>query len=157
MCPTPRASIILFPLPCSFPILMEACQEDNTMTESEVQGVRGWPGGEKVSGVQPSQDSIFIRSAGWATDKTTRDVRERTNMLTSTPHTPHLLHSRTPRWWQEMKRSTKNKQTKEKKTKNLPHHNSQTLLHGYSDLIHFTAAQMHHKSLLGDIWSPQLC
>lgn len=70
-------------------------------------------------------------------------------------HTPHLLHSRTPRWWQEMKQSTK-KQTKERK-KNLPHHNSQTLLHGYSDLIHFTAAQMHHKSLWGDIWSPQLC
>lgn len=50
------------------------------------------------------------------------------------------------------------KQTnKRKEKKNLPHHNSQTLLHGYSDLIHFTAAQMHHKSLLGDIWSPQLC
>lgn len=112
-------------------------------------------GGEKVSGVLPSQDSIFIGSAGWATDKTTRDACERTNKLTSTPHTPHLLHSRTPRWWQEMKQSTK-KQTKEKK-KNLPHHNSQTLLHGYGDLIHFTAAQMQHKSLWGDIWSPQLC
>lgn len=44
------------------------------------------------------------------------------------------------------------KQTnKRKEKKNLPHHNSQTLLHGYSDLIHFTAAQMPHKSLLGDI------
>lgn len=41
---------------------------------------------------------------------------------------------------------TVNKKTNKRK-KTLPHHNSQTLLHGYSDLIHFTAAQTHHKSL----------
>lgn len=51
-----------------------ACQEDNTMTESEVRGVRGQRGtargGEEVNGVLPARSSRFIRSAGWAADKT---------------------------------------------------------------------------------------
>lgn len=74
------------------------------------------------------------------------------------PPPTHLIsftqgHQDDDRKWNGQQKTNKQK----KKKKNLPHHNSQTLLHGYSDLIHFTAAQMHHKSLLGDIWSPQLC
>lgn len=74
------------------------------------------------------------------------------------PPPTHLIsftqgHQDDDRKWNGQQKTNKQK----KKKKKLPHHNSQTLLHGYSDLIHFTAAQMHHKSLWGDIWSPQLC
>lgn len=99
MCTTLCTSIILFPLRYVFPIHMEDAHARKTTqwrkVKCEVSGAReGLAGGEKVSGVLPAKNPCFIRSAGWAADKTTRDghfsqVVWRTNMHGPEHPPPH--------------------------------------------------------------------
>lgn len=94
-----------------------ACQEDNTMTESEVRGVRNqtgtWGGGGggsvEVNGVLPDQKYYFIRSAGRAVDKTTIDGHSSRAAWHTAMHglvPPSTISSRSPWKIQETRVST---------------------------------------------------
>ena len=89
----PLGSSLLGPRACG----RDTCQEDNTMTESEVQGVRGQSGpgrgGEKVNGVLPAERSLLYRvlqDEQWTKQAETAAPAERFGCVSSVSFTQGL-------------------------------------------------------------------
>lgn len=107
-------------------------QHNDGKWSARCQGLRGVRGSAACC---LAWTPTFIRTAGWAADKTTRDGCEWTNMLISFSQ-GHRDD------YEKLNCQQNNRDTF-----------FQILFSGCSEFICCTAAQMHHERLWGDIWS----
>ncbi len=115
---------------------------------------RDWWGAEEVNGMQPTQKSHFIRSAGWEVDKTTRDVQSSQAVWRTNMHgfdiPPALTFSSRSVWWHD--------EYEKQKTSPQNDHNStvtQILFSGWSEVTYCAKAELHVWALYwGGISSP---